>query len=149
MEDQAYAGFWVRTGAAVIDSILVLLVLAPILTAIYGTDYWLGGSADSGFWDIVLNYVLPALAVIVFWVAKSATPGKMAFRLSIVDAKTGEKPTPVQFVIRYICYYVAAIPLFIGIIWVGFDRRKQGWHDKIAGTVVIQNTSNEPVSFEN
>jgi uncharacterized RDD family membrane protein YckC len=30
------------------------------------------------------------------------------------------------------------LPLFIGILWVAFDSRKQGWHDKIAGTVVVR-----------
>jgi len=33
---------------------------------------------------------------------------------------------------------VAMIPLFAGIIWVAFDPRKQGWHDKLAGTVVVR-----------
>jgi uncharacterized RDD family membrane protein YckC len=37
--------------------------------------------------------------------------------------------------------------LFLGIIWVGFDKRKQGWHDKLAGTVVIRNKSPESVKF--
>jgi len=26
----------------------------------------------------------------------------------------------------------------LGLVWVAFDRRKQGWHDKLAGTVVIR-----------
>lgn len=149
MQDTAYAGFWIRTGAAIIDSVLVLLVLVPILSAIYGADYWLDDSFTKGFWDIIFNYLFPAIAVIVFWIAKSATPGKMAFKLTIVDAKTGNKPTTAQFIIRYIGYYISMLPLFIGIIWVGIDRRKQGWHDKIAGTVVIKDTGHEPVTFEN
>ncbi len=42
-------------------------------------------------------------------------------------------------------------PLFhyaLGFIWVGVDQRKQGWHDKLAGTVVIRNTGKESVQFE-
>jgi uncharacterized RDD family membrane protein YckC len=38
-------------------------------------------------------------------------------------------------------------PLFAGIIWVAFDRRKQGWHDKLADTVVVRKKGPEPVSF--
>jgi len=34
---------------------------------------------------------------------------------------------------------VSMIPLFLGMIWVAFDARKQGWHDKLAGTVVVRN----------
>lgn len=149
MNDQEYAGFWIRTGAAIIDSILLLIIIVPILTLIYGIDYWVGEPFIAGFLDILINYILPAIAVIIFWIYKSATPGKMALKLSIVDAKTGGKPSTGQFIGRYLGYYVAMIPLFLGIIWVGIDKRKQGWHDKLAGTVVLRNNTPEPVKFEN
>jgi uncharacterized RDD family membrane protein YckC len=148
MDEQEYAGFWIRTGAAIIDTILILIIIIPILTVIYGKDYWMNESFSQGIWDVLLNYIVPAIAVIIFWVYKSATPGKMALRLKIVDAKTGEKPSTGQFIGRYLGYYVSMIPLFLGIIWVGIDKRKQGWHDKLAGTVVIRNNKKEPVRFE-
>ncbi len=148
MNDQEYAGFWIRTGAAIIDTILMLIIILPILTAIYGPSYWLSESFVQGFWDVMFNYVLPAIAVIIFWVYKSATPGKMATRLTIVDAKTWGRPSTGQFIGRYLGYYVSMIPLFLGIIWVGIDKRKQGWHDKLAGTVVIRSNKSEPVKFE-
>ena len=148
MNETEYAGFWIRTGAAIIDSILMLIIIAPILTAIYGSGYWTSESSVQGIWDVLFNYVLPAIAVVVFWLYKSATPGKMATKLTIVDAKTGGKPSTGQFIIRYLGYYVSMIPLFIGIIWVGIDKRKQGWHDKLAGTVVIMSNIPEPVKFE-
>ena len=78
---------------------------------------------------------------IILWIYKSATPGKMLTGLIIVDAKTGEKPSIGQFIVRYLGYYVSIIPLSLGIIWVGIDKRKQGWHDKLAGTVVIKTKS--------
>lgn len=148
MNEQEYAGFWIRTGAAIIDSLLILIIVIPLLSVIYGSEYWLGESFIVGFWDIILNYVLPAIAVILFWVYKSATPGKMATKLTIVDAKTGEKPSVGQFVGRYFAYYLSMLPLFLGIIWVGIDKRKQGWHDKLAGTVVLKSNRVEPVKFE-
>lgn len=148
MNEQEYAGFWIRTGAALIDSLLILVIVAPIISLIYGSEYWLSESFIVGFWDVVLNYVLPAIAVIVFWIYKSATPGKMATRLVIVDAWTGEKPTTAQFIGRYLAYYISILPLFLGLIWVGIDKRKQGWHDKLAGTVVLRNKKPEPVMFE-
>jgi uncharacterized RDD family membrane protein YckC len=138
MKEQEYAGFWIRTGASIVDSILILIIIVPILTAIYGTGYWASESLNHGIWDILFSYVLPVIAVIVFWVYKSATPGKMATNLTIVDAKTGGKPSMGQFVRRYLGYYISMLPLFLGILWVGFDKRKQGWHDKLAGTVVIK-----------
>jgi len=148
MEDIQYGGFWIRTGAAIIDSILVLIIIMPILTSIYGSDYWATEKLVSGTWDVLLNYILPAIAVLVFWSYKSATPGKMATKLTIVDANTGKKPTTQQFIIRYIGYYVATLPLGLGIFWVAFDKRKQGWHDKMANTIVIQNMQAETVQFD-
>ena len=147
-QNQEYAGFWIRTGAAIIDAILILIVVTPVLTYIYGDTYWLSESYVRGFWDLLLSYIMPAIAVVIFWIYKSATPGKMATKLTIVDAQTGGKPTVGQFIIRYLGYYVAMLPLFLGIIWVGIDKRKQGWHDKLAGTVVIRSNRTEPVEFE-
>ena len=138
MNEQEYAGFWIRTGAAIIDIILMLIIILPVLTAIYGKDYWVSESFIQGYWDVFFNYLLPAIVVILFWGYKSATPGKMITKLSIVDAKTGGKPSTGQFIGRYLGYFVSIIPLFLGIIWVGIDKRKQGWHDKLAGTVVVR-----------
>ncbi|MDZ7804820.1 RDD family protein [Thiohalophilus sp.] len=148
MDEIEYAGFWIRVGAALIDSVLVMIIIVPILNAVYGPGYWMSEELVHGGWDVLLNYIFPAVAVIVFWIYKSATPGKMALRLKIVDARTGGKPTMGQFIGRYLGYYVSTIPLLLGLIWVGIDRRKQGWHDKLAGTVVIRDNRKEPVRFE-
>ncbi|SDU36892.1 RDD family protein [Halopseudomonas salegens] len=148
MKDVEYAGFWVRVGAALIDTVLMMIIIAPALALIYGKDYWAGDSFFLGFWDLMFNYILPAVAVILFWVYKAATPGKMALRLKIVDAKTGEPVPTARLIGRYLGYYVSIIPLLLGIFWVGFDKRKQGWHDKLAGTVVIRDTKKEPVQFD-
>ena len=141
MNDQGYAGFWIRAWASIIDTILMLIIIMPILFAIYGADLWVRESFVAGFWDFIFQYILPAIAVIILWIYKSATPGKMLTGLIIVDAKTGEKPSTRQFIVRYLGYYVSIIPLSLGIIWVGIDKRKQGWHDKLAGTVVIKTKS--------
>lgn len=138
MNEHEYAGFRVRAGAAIIDSFLILIIIVPILTGIYGTQYWAGQSIVQGVWSFLLNYILPAIAIIIFWAYKSATPGKMVLKLTIVDAKTGAPPSIVQLIVRYFGYYISTIPLFLGLIWVGIDKRKQGWHDKLAGTVVIK-----------
>ena len=141
MSDPHYAGFWIRTAAALIDTILVLVIILPLLTLAYGREYWVSDLFYHGVWDLLLNYILPAVAVVLFWIYKSATPGKMVLKLRIVDARTGGKPSVGQLVGRYLAYYISIIPLMLGIIWVGIDKRKQGWHDKLAGTLVIKNTA--------
>lgn len=149
--DLEYVGFWARVGATVIDSILVCILIVPILLAVYGPGYWLDTSLIKGPVDFLVSFVLPAIAVIVFWAAKQATPGKMAVSARIVDARTGGKPGTRQLIVRYLGYYVSMLPLFLGIIWVAFDPRKQGWHDKLAGTVVVRpkTRGTQPVTFGN
>ncbi len=138
-EPVEYAGFWIRVVAALIDSVIVMIITLPITTAIYGEVPKDGYTYLLGGWDFVINYLFPALAVIAFWVYKSATPGKLFTKVTIVDAKTGGKPSVGQFIVRYLGYFVSIVPLFAGLIWVAFDKRKQGWHDKLAGTLVLRN----------
>ncbi|MDH5650151.1 MAG: RDD family protein [Gammaproteobacteria bacterium] len=135
-----YVGFWSRVGASIIDTILMMLVIGPVLTALYGQEYWLAGVPEdtSAIWDILLNWLFPAFAVLAFWFYRSATPGKMAIKAKIIDAKTGGKPSIGQLILRYIGYWPSMLVFFLGIIWVAFDQRKQGWHDKIAGTLVVR-----------
>jgi len=73
----------------------------------------------------------------------------MAISAKIVDAKSGNTPSTGQLIGRYLAYYLSMIPLFLGFVWVAFDGRKQGWHDKLAGTVVVRKMNREPkpVSF--
>ncbi len=137
-EELKYAGFWIRVGAAIIDTILIGLITVPILWKIYGPEYFSSDELILGLWDFIVSWVFPAVAVIVFWVYRSATPGKIMLGLKIIDAKTGERPSVGKCIIRYLCYYVSIIPLCLGLIWVGFDKKKQGWHDKIAGTYVVK-----------
>ena len=143
MEDVKYAGFWIRLGAVLIDLMVMGVVLSIPSTVIYGSEYWVGDQFFYGFWDLMFSYVLPLVGTIWFWLRFSGTPGKMALKLKIVDAGTGNKLTFGQAIGRYFAYMLSAIPFFLGYIWVGFDKRKQSWHDKLAGTVVIRNVKND------
>src|SRR5690606_41902881 len=96
------------------------------------------GPVIAGMGDLLISYVLPAVAVILFWLYKRATPGKMAVSAQVVDAQTGNTLTTGQAVGHYFAYLLATLPLGLGLLWVAFDPRKQGWHDKLAGTVVIR-----------
>lgn len=68
MSKPEYAGFWIRTGAAIIDSVLVMLIIGPLLTMIYGGDYWLDPSVAQGPWPLLFNYIFPAIAITLFWI---------------------------------------------------------------------------------
>ena len=148
MEKQEYAGFWIRVAAAIIDTVVFLLVFAIPLTMIYGTGYWTVQGGVTGYWDIVIRYIAPIIITIWFWTKYLGTPGKMALRLRVLDANTGQAISTPQAIGRYFGYYVSALPLLLGFIWVGIDKKKQGFHDKLAGTVVVRDLSKEKVKFE-
>lgn len=148
--ETVYVGFWVRMMAFLIDNVAVFFLIIPVIrysisdTNINLQDYDL---QDAQQLVELLNRLLIQFSVdavllgaifILFWIVKSATPGKMVLGCSIVDARTLGKASNRQNVIRYIGYYISLIPLGLGFIWIGFDPRKQGWHDKLANTVVIK-----------
>jgi uncharacterized RDD family membrane protein YckC len=154
---ERYAGFWIRFVASVVDSVIVSLIIGPIAAALYDkpgamdaamaalesrdltlmTLALLDAMRPAGVGDFVLNNVVPAAGIVAFWVYRSATPGKMVTNTRIVDADSGGTPTTKQCVVRYFGYFVSIFGLFLGFIWIAFDRRKQGWHDKLARTVVV------------
>lgn len=149
-----YVGFWVRFVASIVDTLWltpIVLLLGLIYTnaSTTMTDQLLRDPASVSVaaltaelvpspMDFFVQYLVPAVLVVVFWVMRNATPGKMLFHARIVDAQTGAAPSKRQLVLRYVGYYVSMLPLFLGFLWVGIDARKQGWHDKIAGTVVVR-----------
>lgn len=145
-----YVGFWPRVGATLIDTILIALICVPLAYLAYGPQYFESEALVAGPLDFLISWVLPAVAVVLFWMYRQATPGKMAIGARIVDARTGEQPATTRLIARYLGYFVSTIPLCLGFLWVAFDPRKQGWHDKIAGTVVVRPRHRDPaaVRFE-
>ncbi len=125
--DRPKAGFWVRTGAYLIDAIL-LGVVSYVLGGLVG-----GNSSGT------INLVLGLVYFLYFWSAagNGQTLGMRALNLQVV--KTDGSPLPLQTaVIRYLGLFVSFVVILIGVIWVAFDADKQGWHDKIAGTYVVK-----------
>ena len=138
--DFDYVGFWPRVGASIIDTIILIPIMGLLLWMVYGNAYFSDANEDlyAGPAEIVISYILPAIAVIWLWLKIQATPGKMAISAKVVDTKTGGPMSTAQAIVRYLGYFVSTIPLCLGLIWVAFDSKKQGWHDKIAGTVVVR-----------
>jgi uncharacterized RDD family membrane protein YckC len=116
-----------------------MAVVLPLMHLVYGPAFFAGDAPlIMGPAHFLVSYVLPAIAVMLFSIYREATPGKIATRARIVDARSGAHPSTSQFVIRYLGYILSSSPLCLGLIWVAIDRRKQGWRDEIAGTVVVR-----------
>jgi uncharacterized RDD family membrane protein YckC len=136
----AYAGFGIRLVAYLIDSAILFVVIFALAAASGGffkTDPDTGLTTVNGSAE-ALAFLIGLAYVVGFWGARGQTPGMMALNLRIVRARDG---TPIDFgvaIVRYIGYVVSTIPFGLGLLWAAFDPRKQGWHDKIAGTYVIR-----------
>ena len=132
-----YAGFWIRVAASIIDTIVIAIITLPVLFAVYGSEYWVSGELAQGPVDILVSYVFPVIFTIVLWMKFGGTPGKRLLGIKVLNEQTHQHVDALKGFVRYLGYFVSMIPLFIGLIWVAFDKKKKGFHDHIAGTVVV------------
>ncbi len=141
-----YAGFWRRLFAAGFDSLWVFAIIIYLLINVDDTNYLVLPDNIIATLPILENFqwqrflvenILPIILILWLWLKYAATPGKLLVDCEIVDADTGKKIDFQQALLRYIAYTISLIPFGLGFLWVLWDKRKQGWHDKIAGTVVI------------
>ena len=114
--------------AVILDGIIVGIPLCIVFLAIGDSD----SASSQG-----MRSLISALYTIVLWVQWGRTIGGRILGLRLVRVD-GEPVTYGTAVVRYLMVIVSAIAMFIGLIWVGFDKRKQGWMDKAAGTYVIR-----------
>lgn len=132
-----YAGFWIRLLAGIIDSI----ILGIITRIFFGSGASTAVMQDGGIsYNMSLSgpqMLVPILYMIGFWGFMSTTPGGMVLKLQLTDEQ-GNKISWGAAVLRYLGTILSGIALGIGFMWVGWDKKKQGWHDKIAKTYVIR-----------
>ena len=142
LDNTEYAGFWIRVVASIIDTIWQMIIIGGLGYAIFGDAFIEAFVAENPFAVdlplILYQNLLPALIVISFWIFFGATPAKMLLGLKIVRASDGGKMGLGRSIVRFLGYIPAMLTLGLGFIWVAFDKRKQGLHDKIAGTVVVK-----------
>jgi uncharacterized RDD family membrane protein YckC len=140
-----YAGYSRRARALFIDSIwwtvLVLFIpVGPPAEEILSAPVSLGPSVV--LWLTVLQCV-PVMVTGVMWAIWGTSPGKRALGLRIVDADTGEPMTIRQAAIRTLGYLVCFASGGAGFLWMLFNPRRQGLHDLMANTVVVDDRQND------
>lgn len=109
-----------------------------------GKELWSSSIVSKMLFDCFVQTIITGLLIIFVWQKYATTPGMKLFCMYIADAETGAKPTLKQSIIRYIGVVLAMIPLTFGMVWILFDKRNQGWQDKLANTVVLQKESQWP-----
>lgn len=131
--------------------LLVICLTFPLLVA-YGWPYFDVPQAGltAGPADLLSSWTAPAAAVIAFGRLNQGTPGKFALSLRLVDARTRKTLTVGQSIGRNLGDFVSLLPRGLGLIWVTFDPKMQGWHDKLASTAVVRNkpVATVPVRFK-
>jgi uncharacterized RDD family membrane protein YckC len=120
-----YAGFWIRLVAYIIDAI-VLLIPGYVIEMVVPMPV-----------SSILTMIVGAVYVIYFLSSEMmATPGKMAMGLIVTDGD-GNRISSGTAATRWIGYFISAIVLLIGFFMIGFTEKKEGLHDKLAGTLVV------------
>lgn len=119
-----YMGFWIRFAAWVID--WIILIVVSIFLAVVT-------SAAS----VYVQWLINILYFVLFNGLKGQTPGKMAVGIKVINWQ-GDVPGVGRASVRFIAEIVSFVVVFLGLIWIAFDSRKQGWHDKMAGTFVVK-----------
>ncbi|MAG35741.1 MAG: hypothetical protein CL878_05790 [Dehalococcoidia bacterium] len=122
--DLELAGFWRRCGAWLIDGVILIIGLA--------LTFYLPGPGR------LPVFVLPWVYHWLFTGIKGQTPGKMLLGIKVVDRR-GNPPSLGAAALREIVGKIlSSIVLYLGFLWVLWDRQQQGWHDQLAGTYVVQ-----------
>jgi uncharacterized RDD family membrane protein YckC len=140
-----YAGFATRLVARIIDRLIVagtisiIAAVTNIVLEALGLDELLGLQGQVSLimpvFVAVITLLIPITYDIGFWLLAGQTPGKRVMGLRIVRTD-GQRLTLGNCVLRVFGYWISAI-LFLGYLWVLVDNRRQGFHDKIAGTFVV------------
>lgn len=131
-----HAGFWIRLYAYVIDIIVlwIIILMIYLLTTISGADIY--SVLYNTIFGIV-GFIIGIAYFVCFWAWRGQTPGKMAFGIKVIRTDGSDIGWGHSF-LRCAGYILSAAIICIGYLWIAFDSRKQGIHDKIADSFVIK-----------
>ena len=144
--DVVYAGFWRRLAANFIDSFIIGIAALPITLPAGIAMGALGNHGDTEAWAqiLVFQLVIQLVALVVTVVYFScfhasrlmASPGKLAVGIKVVRTD-GSRLGFGRAVGRGFAYYLSFLTLYVGFVMAAFTRRKQGLHDLICDTLVV------------
>ncbi|KPJ56319.1 MAG: hypothetical protein AMJ42_05465 [Deltaproteobacteria bacterium DG_8] len=139
-------GFWIRFIAYIIDNVILsifslILIVLGIIALGLGSSGLVELEEDNIFTFLVPLYIFYFVITIVYYTyfhgSTGQTIGKMACRLKVI--KVDGKPLGYgKAFLRWIGYIISSFIFNLGYLWAAWDKNKQAWHDKIAGTYVIR-----------
>ena len=132
-------GFWIRFLAFIVDNIAGFILTLPLAafitidaTQLDNPEYL----ADLQI-KMYLMHLFFLVVIVACWNYLAATPGKLLFKASLANAADFKPASNMQLIIRAFVYIPSFLLFGLGFFWIGVDKRKQGWHDKLARTVVV------------
>jgi len=146
-----YAGFWPRFLAAFVDGIVISIFTTP-LSFLFGsgfdvqttedaagniTDVSFNYDAGAATLYFVISFILPAIYYTIAISRWGQTLGALALSLKVVHPD-GSLVSPGRAFVRWIGALVSSVVFGLGYLWMIWDKRKQTWHDKFAGSVVVK-----------
>jgi uncharacterized RDD family membrane protein YckC len=144
-----YAGFFSRGAAFVLDRAIcfgisfVLMLVVDYLLSLFRLDQWLENLSQEAPLQALLAIVLSTVGInllvnigynVGFWVLSGQTPGKRVLGVRVMRTD-GARVRLGNALRRQIGYWISGI-FYLGFLWILFDNKRQGFHDKIAGTIV-------------
>ena len=144
-----YAGFFSRAAAYGLDRLIsfgiafVIMLVIEFFLNLFGVDQWLENLSGDATVNAVLAILLSTLVInllvsigynVGFWVMSGQTPGKRVLGVRVMR-KDGTRLTLGNALLRQVGYWISAI-FYLGFLWILFDNKRQGFHDKLAGTIV-------------
>lgn len=140
----SYGGFWKRLGAYIIDW-LILGLLSIVLLVMFGVFLaYLGKNPDNEEAMMGVSLIANLMTLFIAWFyyagmessSKQGTFGKSLLGMKVTDSN-GERISFFRASVRYFSKILSVLILFIGFIMIAFTSKKQGLHDMIAGTLVV------------
>lgn len=137
-----YAGFVSRLLAYGVDIAIISVSLVAIGWLLSTTQQLL--RIDEAIFSGPLWVILVAVGAFLyvagyytlFWTLNGQTPGKLLLGVRVVTLEGGQLSFK-RSLVRFVGYILSALPLYAGFVWIVIDNRRQGWHDKLAGTFVV------------
>jgi uncharacterized RDD family membrane protein YckC len=144
-----YAGFFSRAAAYVLDRLIcssiafVILMVIDYVLGLFAADQWIASLNQNSNFNVALVLLLSTMGInllvsigynLGFWVLSGQTPGKRVLGVRVMRSD-GTRLGLGNALRRQIGYWISTI-LYLGFLWILFDNKRQGFHDKLAGTIV-------------
>ena len=134
-----FVGVVYRFGALLADGLIIIGLNALLAFAALGENPF--GNENARQAAPVLATGLTIIYLLGWWIFAGTSPGKWLCSARIVDFKTGRRVHAARLVLRLAACLLSAAPLLLGFLWAARNPYKRAWHDLIARTAVIGDSS--------